>query len=443
MYTELILTLSVMLMNGEATTGQLASSAEARRESWETSASSTMVGTSAAGPVDENRFSTAADNLWKGDPQHTTWWWAVGFGSQRQVGAILQINGDGELTFRNAPVDYVWQATSDGTNWEDLPETRVTNERRMFRLHRLRQARQVRGLRLVVFRASGEAPALREVEFYPEPDSTVPFPDWAIIIHTEVKVVTPPDTPHLFVNLIRECPEWSSLQFQQIPYREVDETFVAAEPHPLCALLTGSGTEWCQVSPEGWKGVEAILKKGHLPMWGACGGAQVLAILWEHGTEGRWDCPRCRNPEKPLAPVYTHIGHTGEAPCGDYSKNIGERGKFTVRLVARDPAFEGLPELFETMESHYGQIAYVPPGWVRVVTKGPQGLTENQCLRVANRYIYAAQFHIELPGTPEPSRRIMSNFLRLAKEWGGYNPHGKDVPPPEPIAPPGPELPAP
>jgi len=35
----------------------------------------------------------------------------------------------------------------------------------------------------------------------------------------------------------------------------------------------------------------------------------------------------------------------------------------------------------------------------------------------------AAQFHIELEGTPETSHQIMSNFLQLAERWGGYNPN--------------------
>jgi GMP synthase-like glutamine amidotransferase len=86
---------------------------------------------------------------------------------------------------------------------------------------------------------------------------------------------------------------------------------------------------------------------------------------------------------------------------------------------------EGLPDVFEVMESHVGQIAYVPDGWVRLATKGPGAFTENQCLRLADRPIYAAQFHIEMSGTPENSRRIMGNFLRLAKTWGGYNPQGQ------------------
>jgi GMP synthase-like glutamine amidotransferase len=55
----------------------------------------------------------------------------------------------------------------------------------------------------------------------------------------------------------------------------------------------------------------------------------------------------------------------------------------------------------------------------RATKPGGGKSTENQCLRIADRYIYAAQFHIEMAGTPENSRRIMGNFLSLAKAWGG------------------------
>jgi hypothetical protein len=156
-----------------------------------------------------------------------------------------------------------------------------------------------------------------------------------------------------------------------------------------------------------------------------------MAILEETGVDRPWDCPRCRDPKRPKSPIYTHIGHTGPAPCGDYSKCISERGKFRVRKTADDPAFAGLPEVFEMMESHVGQIAWPPKGWIRVAERGPGALTLNQCLRVKDRSIYAAQFHMESPGTPENSRKIMSNFLSLAKQWGGYHRDGEPAPTPQ------------
>ena len=62
-----------------------------------------------------------------------------------------------------------------------------------------------------------------------------------------------------------------------------------------------------------------------------------------------------------------------------------------------------------------------------IASNGSGSQTKTQCLRIKDRYIYAAQFHIEMAGTPESSRQIMSNFLRLARDWGGYNPNGKAV----------------
>jgi GMP synthase-like glutamine amidotransferase len=69
------------------------------------------------------------------------------------------------------------------------------------------------------------------------------------------------------------------------------------------------------------------------------------------------------------------------------------------------------------MESHCGQLEWVPKGWRLVATAGPGTQTKIQCLRLDGAPIYAAQFHIEMAGTPENSRRIMENFLRLARQW--------------------------
>src|SRR5262249_4198223 len=127
-----------------------------------------------------------------------------------------------------------------------------------------------------------------------------------------------------------------------------------------------------------------------------------------------WDCPHCRDPRSPKTPLYTHLGHTGVRPCGDYSACVFERGPHWIRQVGHDPVFRGLPDEVQVMESHCGQIEWPPRGWSLVATAGPDTQTRMQCLRLGTNWIYAAQFHIEMAGTPEVSRRIMSNFLALA-----------------------------
>jgi len=401
----------------------------------ETAASSTAAGTATAGAIDGDRFSAAPARLWKGAAGQKSWWWQVRFAQPRPVGAILQIVGDNPLRLSCAPRRYVWQASDDGKTWLDLPETATQEERRMFRLHRLAHARRTQYLRMLVCESLGDAPVLREIEVYGDPSATVPFPDWIIAVSTLTQDSSLPGGTGAYVDLARQCRGWEEVLAQQVWLGDFDESFVAAEPRPLCAFLTGNTLDWCQQSREPWRGVQEVFTRGNLPIWASCGGAQGLLILQETGVGKPWDCPRCRDPQRPKSPVYSHIGHTGPAPCGDYSKNVWERGKHQMRLAARDPAFQGLPFVFEAMESHVGQIAYVPENWVRVVTNGPWAVTENQCLRLKDRYVYAAQFHIDMVGTPETSRKIMGNFLALAKQWGAYNPRARPVPVPEPVAP--------
>jgi hypothetical protein len=173
-----------------------------------------------------------------------------------------------------------------------------------------------------------------------------------------------------------------------------------------------------------------VLRSGRLPLWASCGGAQGLAILAEAGVDRPWDCPHCRDPAKPLLPIYTHLGHLGKRPCGDYSACVFERGPHRVRIDRRDPVLEGLEREFTVMESHCGQIEWPPAGWIRIATAGEGTTTITQCLRVKDRPIYAAQFHVEMPGAREASKVIMANFLALARKAGGWQ---KDPPPlPEP-----------
>jgi hypothetical protein len=294
----------------------------------------------------------------------------------------------------------------------------------MFRIHRFSKAITARFLRLRIDAAEGKFPTLREVEVYDKTDAKILFDDWIITVYTdeECKIAQEPDA---FTQLARQCKGWENVAAQQIWLDTFNEAFVSTEPRPLCAFLSGNFRDWCERTREPWRGTQEVLTKGRLPMWAACGGAQGLAILADVGVDKEWDCPHCRDPKNPKLRIYDHIGHTKQCKCGDYSGCIHEKGRYEVRQLRKDPAFAGLPRDFAIMESHCGQIMYPPKGWVLVVTKGDKGHTVHQCLRVIDRPIYAAQFHIEMAGTAENSRQIMGNFLKLAKEWGGYNAKAK------------------
>ena len=389
-------------------------------------ASSSRLDSEATGACDGNRFSLGRHQAWRGEPGQDSWWWQIEFSTPRDIGAILQIQGDHPFVLTNAPANYRWQASEDGRRWHPLAE--IKNETRLFRLHRLSRSHRARFVRLRIDAVHGGYPTLREVEFYADPRSPVPFPSWIVAVNTTHDPRLP-NHGQEFIPLAKSCPGWDQLEAQQVWLASFDEEFLRVEPRPLCAFLSGNFKDWCEVDRRSWRGVEQVLKRKHLPMWASCGGAQGLAILSEYGTDQPWDCPHCRDPRHPKTPLYGHIGHTGQRPCGDYSACVFERGPVMVRSLSEDPAFAGLPREFRVMESHCGQIEWPPKGWELMVTAGADAKTKTQCLRLRDRYIYAAQFHIEMAGTPETSRQIMGNFLDLAQSWGGYNPRGRPVAP--------------
>jgi hypothetical protein len=367
------------------------------------------------GAVDGDRFSLEPTRLWRGAAGRSNWWWEVAFPEPRSIGAILQITGDHAFVLRNAPVRYVWQISTDGIVWMDLDETRQPGERRSYRVHRLTQAHRVKGLRLRIDAATGTAPVIREVEIYGTTNAVITFPDWIIAVNT-THDGTLPGEGQAFIPLAQSCAGWTNLQAQQVWLDAFSPDFIAAEPRPLAAFLSGNFKDWCEVDRELWRGTQHVLRERTVPIWASCGGAQGLAILAETGVDQPWDCPHCRDPRHPRLPIYTHIGHTGVRPCGDYSACIHERGPHAVAKVGEDTVFRGLPRSFQVMESHCGQIEWPPAGWSLIATAGRGTLTRSQCLRLDGKPIYAAQFHIELDGTPENSRVIMSNFLTLAKQ---------------------------
>lgn len=379
-----------------------------------TPAVSASSGSNAAGAMDGDRFSEGS-HAWRGGEGVSGWWWQIEFPQVRSIGAMLQVQGEDALAMTSSPRRYVWSISDDGRRWRDLPETRVENERRAYRLHRLERAVRAKYLRLVIEEARGEVPVLREVEIHADPSAKFEFPEWAVVVSTLTRYEGL--AGENFITLANRTPEGKDLKAQQVWLGDFDPAFVAVEPRPLCAFVSGNFRDWCEVEREPWRGLGAVVRKGELPLWASCGGAQGIAILEQYGVDREWDCPHCRDPKQPKTPIYGHIGHTGKKPCGDYSSCVFERGPTRVRQVVRDPAFAGVPDEFLTMESHCGQVEWTPKGWVHLATAGAGAKTKMQAMRRKDRPIYAAQFHIEMDGTPESANRIMGNFLNLARDW--------------------------
>ncbi len=353
---------------------------------------------------------------WDGGSAGVPWVWEQLFPAQRTIGGLVQTLGNDPLVLRQAPLDYEWQVTTDGRKWRTLPETRVRNESRRVRTIRLSFPVRARGLRLVVNAARDQRPIVQKLDILDHPDAVVRLPPWVLLVNS-TEDSTLPNHGQEFLPLVRSCPGYENVAAQQIWVTDLTPELLRVEPSPLAVFLSGTFKDWCQVDRSHWRGVERVLAAPKVPIWASCGGAQALAIIADGGTLRSWDCPHCRDEDRPKTPIYGHIGHTGPGPaaCGDYSRCAFEKGPRFIVPAANEPLFEGMPSTFQVMESHCGQLMYAPDGWDVVAGGGSDALTRIQCLRLRGHYVYAAQFHIEMAGTPEVSRQLMRNFLSLAR----------------------------
>ncbi len=223
----------------------------------EANASSSQADFGPEGALDDSRFECGKGEVWRGRGSEGTWWWEVRFDEPRQVGVILQVNGDDACIFRNAPRRYVWQWSEDGKTWRNLEETRTERERRAVRAHRLNEQVRASCLRLQVFEAEGDYPALREVECLPNPEADVSFDDWVVVVSTTENPELPGEGVR-FLDLARMCDGWEHLQAQHVWLDTFDEAFVSAEPRPLCAFLSGSFKDWCERTREPFRGTQCM-----------------------------------------------------------------------------------------------------------------------------------------------------------------------------------------
>jgi GMP synthase-like glutamine amidotransferase len=409
-------------------------------EIFATSSSSSQIGYQSSGAYDQTRFAADLGQCWKGSYNENTWYWQIYFEQPKQIGSLLMIMGEpgqtnSELQFYqlNAPLNYIWQYSNDETTWTNISETQVTNERRTFRIQRFNNEITAKYFRLSITDCIGLYPTIREIEFYSNTNSQISFDDWIVAVDITNEQDAPYGNTSWFIARARQCDNWTNVQGQQIWVDDFDEAFLYIEPYPMCVFVSGSFDEWCQVTREFFTGMQEVLVNGNIPMWGSCGGAQMMGLLLEPGCENRWDCPRCRvreNHNPAWSPIYGYIGYKNNSieplACVSYSNNVYEIGDYLITQEVGDQALNGLTNPFYGYEYHCGQLNYLPAGWTQICGAGSDTLTQMQCFRRDDRYIYGAQFHIENDSSNSTTNAnsviIMTNFLNIAHNWGGYHP---------------------
>ena len=137
-----------------------------------------------------------------------------------------------------------------------------------------------------------------------------------------------------------------------------------------------------------------------VPQIGFCGGHQLIA---RHFGSTVNPMGPLRDDEADHNPAY----HTG------FYK---ESGVYPVRIVARDPLFEGLGDVIRVHQNHKDEVKELGPDLMLLASSARCRV---QAFKHRAKPIYGTQFHPEQSPEAYPDgRRILANFFRLARRCG-------------------------
>jgi GMP synthase (glutamine-hydrolysing) len=104
------------------------------------------------------------------------------------------------------------------------------------------------------------------------------------------------------------------------------------------------------------------------------------------------------------------IGATYGSEVADLGHNIREYKE--VKLIGKDPIFDGLPISIRVSESHRQALTRVPEGFHHLAESAT---SQVEAIRHQTRPLYGLQFHPERSDEKHPHGRIiLQNFLKLA-----------------------------
>ena len=185
-------------------------------------------------------------------------------------------------------------------------------------------------------------------------------------------------------------------------YSKVNRRFI--ERHGIKAMfITGFGYGWQKVRVKDLYGINDVLHEMDLPVLGACGGHQLIGMLFNKNVrkvKGFKDQPmrKLRPGEPDVNPGY-HPGY------------FTEMGIHEIEIVQRDPIFKGLKKRFRAPEAHYCEVKKLPPDFIHLARNDN---CELQCFRHKDKPLYGAQFHAETwTDHYDDGKTFITNFFRL------------------------------
>lgn len=188
--------------------------------------------------------------------------------------------------------------------------------------------------------------------------------------------------------------ELAGLPCVVIHYIEVrKENF--GNPHLRAIVITGAGSPTADPMT---RDLFVLIREARVPIMGLCAGHQHIAEA--HGIASA-TMRKLREGEKDPHPQY----HPGL---------FKEWAFLPIRILKRDPLFDGLPDTLVVQEYHVGEVKAVPEGFDLLASTDECRV---QAIKRRDRPVYGTQFHSECYDDDHPDGRlVLQNFFRIAAE---------------------------
>lgn len=166
-------------------------------------------------------------------------------------------------------------------------------------------------------------------------------------------------------------------------------------PHLRAIVITGAGSPTADPMT---RDLFAVIREARVPIMGLCAGHQHIAEA--HGV-GVANMRPLREGEKDPNPKY----HPGL---------FKEWNFLPIRILKRDPLFDGLPDTLVAQEYHVAEVKSLPGGFDLLASTED---CEIQAIKLRGKPVYGTQFHSECYDDAHPDgRRVLQNFFRIAAE---------------------------
>lgn len=166
-----------------------------------------------------------------------------------------------------------------------------------------------------------------------------------------------------------------------------------ANPRLRAIVITGAGSPTADPMT---RDLFAVIREARVPIMGLCAGHQHIAEA--HGV-GSVTMRPLREGERDPHPKY----HPGLFKEWDF---------LPVKILKRDPLFDGLDDTLLVQEYHVAEVKSLPEGFDLLA--GTEDC-EIQAIKMRGKPVYGTQFHSECYDDAHPDgRRVLQNFFRIA-----------------------------